>query len=129
MYIIGFLGPGLIFLIYALLCVWQIDSAYVPLRNQYYLTQEDIDHLNRGILTGPLKREMIAESQPLWRLVPESKPDSVHIELEPVTNDPRCINPLKDIFPTPHAGDQSVESEVNPDPLENTACWLLRAET
>jgi hypothetical protein len=122
MYVVGLLGPGIIFLIYALLCVWQIDSAYIPLKNQYYLTQEDIDYLHRGLLSDTLAREMQAESQPLAALPHHGDGEAVVAILTRLGDDPRCEVPLLNLF------GGSKRNDPDGEDMESWSdCWRLES--
>jgi hypothetical protein len=67
LYLVSAIGPVLIFLIYALLCVWQIDSPYVHLDARYILKTHQIDDLRTGELPPKLRIEMNRENQPIDR--------------------------------------------------------------
>lgn len=123
MYVVGFIGPGLIFLIYALLCVWQIDSAYIPLKNEYYLAQEDIDQLHNGVLDATLAKEMQAEFQPLTDPTIASDPVEVAItSLDPT--DKACMVSGSERG----AEDGSQPGQVSTgldDTAQSPRCWRL----
>jgi hypothetical protein len=65
LYLTAAVGPGLIFLIYALLCVWQIDSPYIHLEARYFLSQSEVDELTQNNFPDSLRAEMTGEDQPL----------------------------------------------------------------
>ncbi len=65
LYVASLVGPALIFLVYALLCVWQIDSPYIHLDARYFLTQSEVSELENGEFPEKLLREMNAEDQQL----------------------------------------------------------------
>ncbi|MEP4147873.1 MAG: hypothetical protein ABJL54_11660 [Halioglobus sp.] len=65
LYLASFVGPGLIFILYALLCVWQIDSPYIHLHAGYNLPSRDIHDLEDGVMPETLMKRMANEDQPL----------------------------------------------------------------
>ena len=65
LYLASFVGPALIFILYALLCVWQIDSPYIHLNAGYNLPSRDIHDLEDGVMPATLMRRMSDEDQPL----------------------------------------------------------------
>ena len=65
LYLAALVGPGLIFMTYALLCVWQIDSPYIHLTAGYHLPKADTHELRKGYLPEILQARMRDEDQPL----------------------------------------------------------------
>ena len=68
LYLTAAVGPALIFLIYALLCVWQIDSPYIHLDARYFVSQSEINELRQNKFPKKLSDEMTGEDQSLGTL-------------------------------------------------------------